>query len=148
MTVGRGGERSRDTGIGIAVAALAVAAMAVDHLLGDDPGLEDPFTFLLGSGLSLAVAAIVFAGVVPRAKAAGAERAARRALVCSVLSVVALPLVWLGLPFPLAGGGIALGLTGRDGQRRRRATAAIGIGAIVLLLGTAGYAGQAVQKVF
>jgi hypothetical protein len=36
---------SRETLVGVAATALAVAAMAVDHLLGDDPGLEDPPAF-------------------------------------------------------------------------------------------------------
>ena len=59
----------------------------VDHLLGDDPGLEDVPTFLLSSGLTLAVAAVVFGIVVPRA-AADPVRAAKRGVVLSALSVL------------------------------------------------------------
>ncbi len=40
----------------------------------------------------------------------------------------------------LAGSGIALGLVGREGARRGRATAAVLIGAGVLILGAAAYA--------
>ena len=44
---------SRETGIGVAVSALTVGAMAIDHLVGtddepgDDPGLADPPAFLI-----------------------------------------------------------------------------------------------------
>jgi hypothetical protein len=138
---------SREIGIAVGVSLFAVAAMAVDHLLVDgDPDFGDLFTFLLSSGLALVLAAIVFGIVVPRARAAGAERAAKRALVCSLLSMLALPSLWLGLPFPLAGGGVALGLGARTGPRRRVAVAAVAIGSIVLLLGIADYVEQAVRK--
>jgi hypothetical protein len=65
---------SRETWIGIAVTVLALVAMAVDHLMGDDRGLEDPPTFLVASGLSLALAAfLVLAG-----RLAGTGRAERK----------------------------------------------------------------------
>ena len=136
---------SRQTTIGVGVSAIAVAAMAVDHLLGDDPGLEDVPTFLLSSGLTLAVAAVVFGIVVPRA-ATDPVTAAKRGLVLSTLSVLVIVTIWLGLPFPLAGGGIALGLIGRNGTRRRRATVAVVLGAAVVLLGTVGYTAEAIRK--
>ena len=140
---------SRETAIGLAALGLALAAMAVDHLLGDDPGLEDPPTFLISAGLSLALALVLFGGVVPRAKAGAApdDRAAKRGLACSVLAVVALPLtLWLGLPFVLGGAGIALGLLGHGGRRRRLALAAIVLGTLVLLAGTVGYTVVAIDK--
>jgi hypothetical protein len=136
---------SRQTAIGIGVSAIAVAAMAVDHLLGDDPGLEDVPTFLISSGLTLAVAAVVFGIVVPRA-AADPVRAAKHGLVLSALSVLVIVTIWLGLPFPIAGGGVALGLIGRGGSHRRRGTAAIVLGAAVILLGTVGYGVEAIRK--
>jgi hypothetical protein len=40
-----------------AVVALGLAAMAVDHLLGDDPGLEDPPMFLISAAVILVIAA-------------------------------------------------------------------------------------------
>jgi hypothetical protein len=56
---------SRETWIGVAVTAIAFAAMAVDHLLGtepddDDVGLVDPATFAISAGLSAAAAAVLF----------------------------------------------------------------------------------------
>jgi len=141
---------SRATWIGVAVTALAVAAMAVDHLMGDDPAvLEDPFAFALSAVLCVALAAFVFGRLVPRTKAASdyAERASRRALVLSALAVIGAPLVfWLGLPFVLAGGGVALGLLGSDGSRRRIALAAIALGMLVIGLGAVGYGVQFVDK--
>jgi hypothetical protein len=117
--------------------------------MGDDPGLEDPPTFLLASGLSLALAAIVFRLVVPRARAAAARpgRAARVGLILSVLAAVpGIAVLWLGLPFVLAGGGLALGLRERRTAPSRTATAATLLGALVLLFATAVYVAQAVGK--
>ena len=134
--------------LGYCAAVLAVPAMAVDHLLvgGEGPGREDLLTFALTVGLSLTLAGFLFAWVVPRASAAGAEHTAKRALTSSLLSVAALPTIWVGLPFALAGSGIALGLLGYDGKRRRIAVASIVIGCIVVLLGVSVYAEQAIRK--
>jgi hypothetical protein len=135
--------------IAVAVAALAVAAMAVDHLLGDDPGLEDPPAFLIASLLSLMLTGLLFGVLVPRTRAApeAPERAAARGLACSILAVVTLPLaLWLGLPFPLAGAGVALGLFGRAGRRRHLAIAAVAVGTAVLVLATGAYTYLAVDK--
>lgn len=57
---------SRETAIGIAVTAVALVAMVFDHLLGDDPGLEDPIAFVVAAVLTIACAIIVFGIVVPR----------------------------------------------------------------------------------
>ena len=122
--------------------------MAVDHLLGDDPGLEDPPAFLISSGLSIALAALLFGFVVPRTKARSTlEQAAVRGFACSALALVALPLLlWLGVPFVLAGAGIALGTMSRHGRRNRLAAGAIVLGAAVVLLGAVAYAYLAVDK--
>jgi hypothetical protein len=129
------GRFSRETGIGVAAGLFAVAAMSYDHLVPGDPG-----GFVIGSALSVVLAAALFGWLVPRSKTTP-ERAAQIGLVCSVLAVIpGLALVWLGLPFVLAGSGIALGLVGREGERRGRATAAVLIGAGVLVLGAAAYA--------
>ena len=40
----------------------------------------------------------------------------------------------------LGGGGVALGLLGRDGQRKRLAIAAVVVGALVVLFSTGVYA--------
>jgi hypothetical protein len=128
--------RSRESAIGIAATALAVGAMAVDHLVPDDLT-----AFLLSSGLSVALAAVLFGWIVPRTKASasGPELAARRGLICGLLAVVSIVLLWLGIPFVLGGAAIALGLLGRTGKRRRLATAAVVIGTGVVLLGAGAY---------
>jgi hypothetical protein len=135
---------ARDTTIGLAVSTIAVGAMAIDHLIGTEPepgdegGLADPPAFLISTGVSLALAAILF-GVVVRRAAQNSERVARNAILLSGLSVPALALLFLGVPFPLAGAGIALGLRAREESRTRLATAAVVIGALVILLGAGAY---------
>jgi hypothetical protein len=129
------GRFSRETGIGAASALFAVVVMAYDHLVPGDPG-----GFVIGSALSVVLAAALFAWLVPRSKSSEA-RAGNTGLVCSALAVVpGVALIWLGLPFVLAGSGIALGLVGREGERRGRATAAVVIGVGVFVLGAAAYA--------
>ena len=136
---------SHRTTIGVGVSTFAVAAMAVDHLMGDDPGLDDLLTFVLASGLTLTLAIVVFGVVVPRALADPAT-AATRGIILSLLSVPLMVTIWLGLPFATAGGGVVLGLAGRRGRHARRATAAIVIAAALLLLGSADYVEQAIRK--
>jgi hypothetical protein len=117
--------------------ALGLAAMAVDHLLGDDPGLEDPPAFAISALVVLAIAGLLFGRVVPRA------RDPRRAgFIVALLGVASLPLIWLGVPFAVAPAAIALGRKG-DG---RLSTAAVAIGVVVLLLVTAAYTYDAVDK--
>lgn len=140
---------SQEGGIAVGATVLAIVAMAVDHLMGDDPGLEDPPMFLIASGLSLALAALVFGRIIPRAKAAAApaERTARDGLICSALAIVpGITTLWLGLPFILAGGGLTLGLSARREGPSRRAIAAIILGALVLLGSAGAYLVQAVDK--
>jgi uncharacterized membrane protein len=127
------------TSLGVAATVVAIGAMAVDHLMGDDPGLEDPPAFFVAAGLCLLVAIMLFAVVIPRTPP---ERAARRGFVSSVLAVLSLPLAFLGFFFVLAGGGIALGRIGHG----RLATAARVIGGVVALAGAAAYTYVAVTK--
>ena len=117
--------------------ALGLAAMAVDHLLGDDPGLEDPLTFLISAAIVLVIAAVLFGYVVPRAR-----DPRRTGFIVAIVSVLSLPLIWLGVPFAVAPAAIALGLKAEG----RLATAAIVIGGAVLLLATGAYAVQAIDK--
>lgn len=139
---------SRETWIGVGAFGLATAAMAVDHLFGTDPDSGDSFpvdpaAFFISVGLSALLAAFLFAWVVPRAKARldDAERTTVQAAVCSGLAVVpGIGFLWLGFPLVLAGGGIALGLLGRRGNRRRLATAAVVVGTIVVIFAAAAYA--------
>jgi hypothetical protein len=138
---------SRETWIGVGTLALATAAMAVDHLFGNDPESDDSFpvdlvAFAISVGISALLAAFLFGRVLPRAKARGAEseRTAVHAAVCSGLAAVpGLGFLWLGFPLVLAGGGVALGLLGRRSRRRRLATVAIVVGALVVALGAGSY---------
>ena len=107
--------------------------MVGDHLLGDDPGLEDPGAFAASAGISVAAALLLFGWIVPRSADAPAL-AARRGLVCGIAAVLTLPLVFLGLPFVVAGGAIALGLVGLKSERRRAALAGAVLGVAVLAL--------------
>ena len=111
--------------------------MAVDHLLGDDPGLEDPWAFVLTAAIILAVATVLFATVVRP------SLAPRRApLVLAILAVLSLAFIWIGLPFAVAPAAVALGLRAHGPL----ATAAIAVGAVVLLLAPGAYVFQAVDK--
>jgi hypothetical protein len=116
---------------------LGLAAMAVDHLLGDDPGLEDPPAFLISAAVILITAAVLFGLVVRRT---GNPR--RAGLIVAILAVLSLPLIWLGVPFAVAPAAIALGLRGEG----RTATAAVAIGVVVLSLATGAYVYSAVDK--
>ena len=129
--------RARDRALAVAGVLLGLAAMAVDHLLGDDPGLEDPPAFLISALVVVALAAVLFGRIVPRAADPG-----RTGFVVSLLSVLSLALIWLGAPFVVAPAAIALGLRGHG----RLAIAAAAVGAAVVLLATGAYVYSAVDK--
>jgi hypothetical protein len=133
------GRLSDTATLGTAATLAAIAAMAADHLMGADPGLEDPPAFLLSAGVCLVVAIALFGVVIPRTPP---ERAGRRGFVFSLLGVLTLPLAFLGVFFVFAGAGIALGRIGEG----RLATAALAIGSVLAVLGTAGYAYVAISK--
>jgi hypothetical protein len=139
---------SKEIVIGVAVSALAVTAMAIDHLIGtdDEPGdgggAADLPAFLLSVSMSLLLAAWLFGVVVRRAVRGEPDRAAKQAIVCALLAIPAMALLFLGLPFPLAGTAIALGFRGQKGQRRGVATAALVLGALVVAVGTGAYAAE------
>jgi hypothetical protein len=130
--------RTMDWALVSAGVCLGLAAMAVDHLLGDDPGLEDPPTFLISAAIILVIATLLFALVVRR----GARDPRRASFIVAVLSVLSLPLIWLGVPFAVAPAAMALGLRGEG----RLAIAAITTGILVLLLVTGAYVYSAVDK--
>jgi hypothetical protein len=126
-----------ETWIGVVGTAVAVAAMAVDHLLGNDPEADDAFpvdpaAFFVSATISILVAITLFARVVPASR--DPESAANRAILCSLLAVLAIFVLFLGFPIVLAAAGVALGLRGLDGPRRGRATAAIVIGGAFVAL--------------
>lgn len=116
--------------------------MAIDHLVGTErdageAGLADPGAFVLATVLSLVLLAGLFLVVVRRTP--NPTAAATRGAVCSGLAIPAIVLSFLGLPYPLAAAGIALGLRGRTGERRRLAGAAVLLGSLVVVAITVGY---------
>lgn len=141
---------SHESIIGIVVTTLALAAMAVDHLIGDDPGLEDPPAFLISAAVSVIAALLLFGRLIGRIKAApkASERAAKWGLILGLLAVPSIATSALGLPFIVAGGAIALGTFARSRGARGRATVAIVLGTIVLLFISGYYGEQAVSKLF
>ena len=104
--------------------------MAADHLFRGDP-----IAFLITSALALGLAALLFGRVIPRIKAnpAAPVLAAKRGTLVSLLAVLSIPTLFVGFPFVLGGAGVALGLLGRNGERDRLATAAVVVGALVVL---------------
>ncbi len=137
---------SREAAIGIGVAALAVAAMAVDHLIGtesepgEEGGLADPAAFAISSAVSVGLVVLLFGVVVRRAAREDPVRSGRKALVTSALAVPSVALMFLGVPFAVAGAGVALGLIAREGPRRGLGTVAVVLGALVISVAVVGYA--------
>jgi hypothetical protein len=114
---------------------VALAAMVVDHALAADWA-----AFIATALLSSATAALLFAWVIPRLerRPGAAERAAVVGLVLALTAIVpGIALLWLGIPVVVAGAGLALGLRGREGARRRLATVAALLGALGLVGGFA-----------
>ena len=139
-----GADRPMEKGIAISVTLLAIAAMSVDHLLGDDPGLEDPPMFVIASAVTIGLALLVFGRIVPRA--ATANRAGRDGLILSIVAVVpGIATLWLGPPFVLAGGGLALGIHAWRAHDRRGAMA-IALAVLMLGFATIAYAVQFADK--
>jgi hypothetical protein len=135
---------SRETLIALAVSGEALLAMAVDHLIGTEPDeggeestFAEPGVFVGTSAGALIVTLLLFRYVVGQTDP---DRAGRQAFMSSLLAILALPLLFLAVPFPLAGAGVALGLIGREGRRRGLATAGAAIGALVLVLAGGAYA--------
>ena len=129
--------------IGAAVTALALTINVIDHWLGDEPGVDDPVAVVGGALVSLGLAAFLFLRLVPNTQHGpeAADEAAKRGLLCSVLGLATVPLIFLGFPVVLGGAGVALGLIGLAGTRRRLAIAAIVVGALPILAGVI-YAAQ------
>ena len=135
---------SRETVIAVAVSAVVVATMAIDHLVGTESepgetGLADPATFVLSVVLALALVVLCFGLFVRRAVRDEPEESTLKAVAFSLLAVLTVPLLFLAVPFPFAGAGLALGLHARDGRRWLLATAAVVVGGFVLGLGAVAY---------
>jgi hypothetical protein len=111
-------------GAAIAVAAVALGAMAVSYYpytQAEDGGVR---AILIVSGIVLALTAVVFGPVLNRASARGAYWLAG-------LSVITLPVLWLGPPLVLGPAAVLLG-------RETKTTPAIAIGALATLAALAG----------
>jgi hypothetical protein len=133
--------------IAIAVVLVSVVTMGIDHLIGteserDESQSAEPIAFVTTTALALALTAALFRFVVGRADRRP-QTVAMKAIACSVLAVATVPLLFAAVPFPFAGAGIALGLMGRAGSRRRLSTAAVVVGALVLALGLGVYVAAA-----
>lgn len=139
---------ARETWVAVGAAAVSVATMAVDHLIGTDDErgesqAAEPIAFVATTALALVLTVVLFLFVVRPARR-DPDGATTWAIVCSVLAVATVPLLFLAVPFPFAGAGIALGLVGRDGPRRRLASAAAVLGALVVALGLGAYLAELV----
>jgi len=135
---------SRETVIAVAVSAIVVGTMAIDHLVGTESepgetGLADPGAFVLSVVLGLALVAVFFGRVVLRAVRDEPEESTLKAVAFSLLAILTLPLLFLAVPFPFAGAGLALGLHAREGRRWLLGTAAVVVGGVVLGLGAVAY---------
>ena len=133
QTVSPRGERlSRESLIGLLALTVTVVVMAVEQLADSSPGLADPIGFMVNTGV-LVVAAYLFVVAVPRIKSHPGCRGVAAPLAL-VVSLVAVPTMFVALPFGLSAAAVALGLLGRHGDGRRLADTAIVIGALVTLL--------------
>jgi hypothetical protein len=108
----------------LAVAAVAVAAMAVAYYpynQAEDGGVR---AILIVTGIVLALTVVVFGPVLNRASARGAYWLAG-------LSVITLPILWLGPPLVLGPAAVLLG-------HETKTKPAIAIGALATLAALAG----------
>jgi hypothetical protein len=117
----------RRTGIAAASVALAIVLLAIGAYGGDE---EDATRyFLVASAITIAVAAVLFWGIVPRITRPGLG-----GLIIGILAVGSLVVFWLGLPSPLAGAAAVLGLAAREsGSEAGKGTAALALAAIAVV---------------
>jgi len=123
---------------GIAVLLLLIG-MPIGWLTGDT-STGDRIAFVVALLISLGLVAAVFLWLLPRERAA--RRAARTSLVLANVSVVLLVVFWTGFCFAFAAGAVALGLSARDAgpeaDGRGKATVAVVLGSLVMLLAFVG----------
>jgi hypothetical protein len=108
----------------IAVAAVALSALAVSYYPFNQAEDGGPRAILIVSGIVLALTAVVFGKVLDHASA-------HTAYWLAGLSVITLPVLWLGPPLVLGPAAVVLG-------RETRTTPAIAIGALATLAALAG----------
>lgn len=117
---------NRRTGIAAAAVALAIVLLAIGAYSGDD---DDTSYFLIASAITIVVAVLLFWGIVPRITRPGLG-----GLIVGILAVVSLAVFWLGLPSPLAGAAVVLGLTAREsGSEVGKGTAALALAAVAIV---------------
>ncbi len=119
----------RDRNLAIAAAVLLLIGMPISWLP------DDGAAGLIVVGLvSLGLLAANILWLVPRERAAG--RASRTSLILGIAAVVSIVVFWTGLPFALAPGAIALGLSAREAAStgRGQPTASIALGCLALLV--------------
>jgi hypothetical protein len=116
----------RRTGIAAASVALAIVLLAIGAYSGDD---DDTGYFLVASAIAIAVAVVLFWGIIPRIRRPGLG-----GLIIGILAVVSLVVFWLGLPTPLAGAAAVLGLAAREsGSEAGKGNAALVLAAIAIV---------------
>ncbi|MCA1572600.1 MAG: hypothetical protein LC798_20340 [Chloroflexi bacterium] len=108
----------------LAVAAITISALAVSYYPFDQAEDGGPRAILIVSGIVLALTAVVFGKALNYASA-------RTAYWLAGLSVITLPVLWLGPPLVLGPAAILLG-------RETKTTPAIAIGALATLAALAG----------
>ena len=126
-----------------AIAGVAVLLLLIGMpigWLGGGTSTGDAIAFVVATLISLALIAWIFLWLLPRERAAG--RAARSSLILAIVSVVLLVVFWTGLDFGVAAGALALGLSARsaapEAGGKGKATVAIVLGALVLLVAFVG----------
>ena len=116
----------RRTGIAAASVALAIVLLAIGAYSGDE---DDTSYFLVASAITIAVAVVLFWGIVPRVTRPGLG-----GLVIGILAVVSLVIFWLGLPSPLAGAAAVLGFAAREsGSEVGKGNAALALAAMAIV---------------
>jgi hypothetical protein len=116
----------RRTGIAAASVALAIVLLAIGAYSGSG---DDTGYFLVASAIAIAVAVVLFWGIVPRITRPGLG-----GVIIGILGVVSLVVFWLGLPSPLAGAATVLGLDAREsGSEVGKGNAALALAAIAVV---------------
>jgi hypothetical protein len=124
----------RDRVIAGIAALLLLVGMPIGWLSGNT-STGDAIAFVVATVISLVVLAATFLWLLPRERAAG--RAARTALILSIVALVLIAAFWTGLCFGPAAGAVALGLSARGAAPQAggqgKATVAIVLGGLVMV---------------
>jgi uncharacterized membrane protein len=119
---------------GIFAIGLTFVALFIANVVGNGADENGGVAYLIVTfAVCAAIAVWMFWRLMPRSVEAGASTSATRALIIAILSALAFPFFWSGLPYVLAPAGIALGLASRARGGGSKATAAVAIAAVALL---------------